>query len=37
MENLKLFDDSELVIGQLELFDPREYEERKGEYHDQDE
>lgn len=27
MENLKLFDDSEFVVGQLELFDPRKYEE----------
>lgn len=34
MENLKLFDDSDFVFGQLELFDPREYEEG-GDYYDQ--
>ena len=34
MENLKLFDDSEFVVGQLKLFDPHEYEE-SGDHYDQ--
>ena len=32
MENLNLFYDSEFVVGQLELFDPREYEEGGDQY-----
>ena len=27
MEKIKLFDDQDCIIGQLELFDPRDYEE----------
>ena len=33
MENLKLFDDSEFVVGQLELLNPRKYEE-SGDHYD---
>ena len=36
METIKLFDDQDCIIGQLELFDPRDYEER-GDSHDENE